>query len=176
MSDRLSSRRDDDDDESRDENLPHILSLKSKLNTKSRPKTADNFDHQGEKKRSSSPTASPSPYQKNNSQQAWGNNSRITPSHFICGTKSKKGKKMKSSSQIQIQTHTRSSPEVAIESDWNTHGGKELLKSLPIHTSIPICLHQIIDTFVRRILPWQVSPRSTLHIRQSSITRTHSSY
>jgi hypothetical protein len=124
--------------ESRDQNLPHILSLKSKLNAQSRPHTADSslhFTSHEEEKR-----------------QAWGNETRT----IALQSKSSKGNLSASKGSKNKKQSSRSGGVEVADSDWASHGGKELLRNLPVQTSIPVCLHQIIDTFVRRILPWQV--------------------
>jgi hypothetical protein len=72
----------------------------------------------------------------------------------------KSDKSITNDKQYEIGENTM---DKAIEDDetaWSAQGGRALMGELPVATSIPVCLNHIIDTFIRRVLPWQVS---TLH-------------
>lgn len=39
---------------------------------------------------------------------------------------------------------------------WSAQGGRTLVSELPLATAIPVSLRHVVDSFVRRVLPWQV--------------------
>jgi hypothetical protein len=76
---------------------------------------------------------------------------------------SQKEKKSKSTSSQLSQQETHGGD------DWSELGGPELLSDLPIQTSIPLCLHHIVDAFIRKVLPWQVHLSSEISYQFSFI-------
>jgi hypothetical protein len=47
---------------------------------------------------------------------------------------------------------------------WSVQGGRTLISELPMVTAIPVSLRHVVDSFVRRILPWQVRLHITVLI------------
>ena len=48
------------------------------------------------------------------------------------------------------------------ETMWSAQGGRTLIAELPMSNGIPLSLRHVVDTFVRMVLPWQVSPLVSL--------------
>lgn len=76
------------------------------------------------------------------------------------------------------QSSLRSFRDNADQRNWSDFGGTELLHQLPAHTSLPLCLHYVIDTFIRRVLPWQsfLCRRAIESLRDLRSQKTNSVY
>lgn len=81
----------------------------------------------------------------------------LPPSHSSSPSKKMKKKSPLKDKKNKSPTLHPSERDTQGDDDWSELGGTELLSELPIQTSIPLCLHHIIDTFIRRVLPWQVT-------------------
>jgi hypothetical protein len=70
-----------------------------------------------------------------------------------------KSKNSKKSTQ-QTQFPRKDSPQKNRNDEfggvWNGEATTTLLDTLPPEMSISVCLNHVIDTYVRKVLPWQV--------------------
>ena len=161
--------------------MPHISSLKSKLTT--RPSTATDSqlrklitNNNDNSRNSVSVSIDNNDDNNNNIQHAWEDNhqEKIIPISIKSGKKKKESpynhtSKSLSTSRLrttdsflpsEINSSSSSRPSVVANQNLERNSldhGIDFFKYLPEGANLPICLHHIADTFIRKVLPWQVN-------------------